>query len=57
MSIKLAQPNLQKCITWPNFFLKGRQEWNKACIDSQIRPRKLNTLIKTRYFFVILFNL
>jgi hypothetical protein len=59
VSIKFAQTNLQKCITWPNKFGKGRQEWNKACIEVGLRPKKLNTLVKTRlvwfldiYFFV-----
>jgi hypothetical protein len=40
--IKFAQSDLQKCITWPKFFGKGRQEWNKACSKSNLPPRKLN---------------
>ncbi len=51
ISIKLAQSNLQKCITWPKKFRKGRYEWTKACIDSKIRPRKLNTPVKRRFIF------
>ncbi len=30
--IKFAQANLQKCLTWPKKFGKGRQEWNKALL-------------------------
>ncbi len=32
-------------------FGKGRQNWNKACMDGRIRPKKLNTPIKTRLTF------
>jgi hypothetical protein len=46
--IKSMNFDIQKCITWPKFFRKGRQEWSKACIDVKIRPRKLNTPIKTK---------
>jgi hypothetical protein len=27
---------------------KGRQEWAKACVNSGLPPRKLNTSMKTR---------
>ncbi len=27
---------------------KGKQKWNRACVDFGIHPRKLNTLMKTR---------
>ncbi len=30
VSIKSTQRDLQKCITWPKEFEKGRQEWEKA---------------------------
>jgi hypothetical protein len=50
ISIKLAQSDLQKCITWPKKSTKGKQEWTKACNDSRIRLRKLNTLVQTRFF-------
>jgi hypothetical protein len=50
ISIKLAKSNLQKCITWPKKSIKKNQEWTKACSDSGIHPRKLNTPIKTRFF-------
>ncbi len=39
---------MQKCITWPNKSNKGRQEWNKACIEIGLKPRKLNTPVKTK---------
>ncbi len=48
VSIKSAQSDLKKCITWPKFFGKGRQEINKACSKSNFPPRKLKTLMKTR---------
>jgi hypothetical protein len=34
--IKSTQANLQKCITWPKKSRKGRQEWNKACLETRI---------------------
>jgi hypothetical protein len=47
---------LQKCITQPKNFGKGRQKCNKACVEIKIWPMKLNTLMKTKYllFFNIL---
>jgi len=42
---------LEKCITRPKKFGKGKHEWNKACIASSLHPRKLNNLVKTRYYF------
>jgi len=47
VSIKSTQSYLQKCITWLKFG-KGIHEWNKTCLEIGIRPKKLNTLIKTR---------
>jgi len=38
----LFQSNL-----WSSKFGKGRQEWMKTCINYGIRPRKLNTFVKT----------
>ncbi len=35
-----TKAKLQKCITWPKKFGKGRQKWNKACVETNIRPRK-----------------
>jgi len=48
VSIKSTQSSLQKCITWLKKFGKGRHEWNKTCLEIGIRPKKLNTPIKTR---------
>ncbi len=36
VSIKFAQVDLQKCKTWPKKFGKGKQKWNKVCINFQI---------------------
>jgi len=33
VSIQSAQENLQKCIIWLKKSRKGRQEWNKACLE------------------------
>jgi hypothetical protein len=54
VSIKSIQSNLQKCITWPKKSRKGRHEWNKACSDSNLPPRKLNIPMKTRWLFNLL---
>jgi len=52
MSITFAQSNLQKCITWPKKFGKGRHEWNQACISFNLHPRNLLKIpIKPRYCF------
>ncbi len=47
-SIKVVQENLQKCITWPKSLRKGKQEWNKTCVNSNLPERKLNTQVKAR---------
>jgi hypothetical protein len=47
VSIKYVQANLQKCIIGLKCFGKARHEWNKASIEMGIRPKKLNTLMKT----------
>ncbi len=36
VSIKNAQFEIQKCITWLKKFGKGNQEWNKVCMDVRI---------------------
>jgi hypothetical protein len=46
--IKSTRANLQKWITWPKKFRKSHQEWNKACIEASLRPRKLNIPEKTK---------
>jgi len=48
VSIKFAHANLQKCIIWPKKFDEGQSKWNKACIETNLRPRKLNALMKIR---------
>jgi len=48
LSVKIAQFDPYKCITWPKKLRKGRQEWNKACGDLNSPQRKLNILVKTR---------
>jgi hypothetical protein len=40
--IKTTRKDLQKFITWPKKSRKGRQEWEKACVNSGFPPRKLN---------------
>ncbi len=47
VSIKFVYSYIQKCITWPRKSRKGKQEWKKACIESKIQPKKLNTFVKT----------
>jgi hypothetical protein len=32
---------------------KGKQEWEKACVNSSLPPWKLNTLEKTRYIIFL----
>jgi hypothetical protein len=36
------------------FCEKNRQEWNKACVDNNLQPRKLNILVKQDFilFFI-----
>jgi len=48
VSIKSIEVDLQKCIIYPMKFGKGRQKWNKACLETSIYPRKLNTLVKSK---------
>jgi hypothetical protein len=49
--MKATQTNLQKCLTWPKKSGKGKQEWTKVGANSKIHPRKLNTQMKTRFFY------
>jgi hypothetical protein len=46
--IKSIQGVIQKCITLPKKFGKGKQTRDKACIDSKLRPIQLKTLVKMR---------
>jgi hypothetical protein len=50
--VKFVHVDLQKCIICPKNSGKGRQKWNKACVENGIFCRKLNTLVKTRYSFL-----
>ena len=47
--MKDAQKSLQSCITWTKKSGKGRQEWDRACIDAGLPTRKLKTPVKTRF--------
>jgi hypothetical protein len=49
ISIKSAQSNLYQCITKLKKSKKSKQEWNEACINSNIHPRKLNIPMKTTW--------
>ncbi len=49
VNAKDAQATLQKSITWTKKFNKGRQEWEKACIECGSLLQKLKTPIKTRF--------
>jgi hypothetical protein len=47
ISIKSAQLDLQKCITWCKNFGNNKEGWNKACLDFNLPLRKLNSPMKT----------
>lgn len=49
ISLKEVQSALQKTITWTKKSGKGRIEWEAACRDTNISPRKLRTPVKTRF--------
>jgi hypothetical protein len=36
-------------LTWTKNSGEGRQEWEKACVESGLWPCKLQTLMKTRF--------
>jgi len=47
--IKDVKYFIQKCITWPKKSSNlGKQAQDKACIDFGLRPKKLNTIVKTK---------
>lgn len=46
--IKFVHVDLQKCIIWPNKFGTGQHEWNKVCIEVNLRLNNLNILMKIR---------
>jgi hypothetical protein len=45
--LKETRVVLQKTITWTKKFVKGLQEWKKACICVGLATRKLKALVKT----------
>jgi hypothetical protein len=49
--VKCAHVVLHKCNNCLNKSSKGWQEWNKACVETNLRPRKLNILMKTMLVF------
>ncbi len=49
VNVKVAQGNLQKTITWTKKSKKGRQEWERECVERGLQPQKLKTLVKTRF--------
>jgi hypothetical protein len=50
VNVKDVHVALQKMITlWIKKSKKGRQEWEKACIQCGMPPRKLKTIIKTKF--------
>jgi hypothetical protein len=36
-------------LTWTKNSSKGRQEWEKACVESGLWPHQLQTPMKTRF--------
>jgi len=54
VSLKFAQTNLQKCITWPKQSKKGKDEWMKAYITIGFMLKKLNTPLKTKASYFVL---
>jgi hypothetical protein len=49
VSVKDAQASLHNTITWIKKSQNGKQEWEKACVESRLSPRKLKTFVKTRF--------
>ncbi len=45
---QIYSKNFVECVTWPKKSRKGRQEWEKACVNSGLPTQKLNTPMKTR---------
>ncbi len=50
-SIKVVQSTILKHIIWTKKSNKGKQSWEKACIEFGLKPMILNTPTKTRYKF------
>jgi hypothetical protein len=51
--IKVAQTFIQKCITQTKKSNKGKQAWDKVCIEYGLWPRKINMPMKTRQVFYL----
>ncbi len=49
VNVKATQGNLQKIIAWTKKSGKGKQEWEKACVEKGLWFQKLKTLVKTRF--------
>jgi hypothetical protein len=47
--VKVTQSSLQKTTTWTKKSGKGRQEWERACVERRLWPRKSKTLMKIRF--------
>jgi hypothetical protein len=57
VSLENAKKSLQFCITWTKKLGKGRDEWEKTCIDVGLPTRMLKMPVKTRFAFkVVLFQ-
>ncbi len=53
--IKVAQTSIPKCILQTKKSNKGKQAWDKVCIEYGLWPRKINMLVKTRQVFSLCF--
>ncbi len=49
VNVKVAHVILKKTITWTKKLKKRRPKWEKACVERELRPRKLNTPMKTKF--------
>jgi hypothetical protein len=49
VSVKAIQGSVEKMLTWTKKLGKGRQKWEKACVESGLWPRKLQTPMKMRF--------
>jgi len=47
LSMKATKGDLQKCITWPEKWEMGRQEWENACVNRS-SPKEVDIPMKTR---------
>jgi hypothetical protein len=49
LCINKIYSDTHKCITWPKKSSKGKQAWDKVCMDSSMILHKLNMPIITKY--------